>query len=201
MSRTSSRELSNFPVNSGAKRRHCPSQRGSACSGGRGLRLDFTSALKPKTRWPYNSVQTTLTPELGTTHGSLEPAVSPPSAPVLTPSRLSVLPSEDEDEARCQRIVGTGPPRGQHRSPHPLRGPPGLAGETVFCCSHLELEYLGCASFLYKRMGLWHFRSLHSTWKLWNHRTFVWLSFGQKKQRGSVCFRCLLSPMGGLTVR
>lgn len=57
------------------------------------------------------------------------------------------------------------------QKPHLLRGRPGLAGETVFC-SHVELEYLGCTFFLYKRMGLWHFRSLHSTWKLWNHRTF-----------------------------
>lgn len=86
---------------------------------------------------------------------------------------------------------------GRGLSPPPSPGPWGLAlvDETVFCCSHVELEYFE-VYFLYKITGSLTFPiAPFLLWKFWNHTgPFVLISFGEKKQCSFVFVVCF-QPM------
>lgn len=131
---------------------------GAPALGGRGLRLDFMSALKHRPRWPYNSpFRQNSHLNLETTHGSLVPAVSPPSAHLLTPSRHSVLPSEDEDEAGASASSGQARLRGPAQEPPPPPRTPGAGrgdsillftlGTRIFGVYFLSLQKNGSLAF------------------------------------------------------
>lgn len=85
-------------------------------------------------------------------------------------------------------------------APAALRGPEGLAlvDETVFCCSHVELEYFEVYFLSLQNNGVFDIsdHSISTLEILESHRTVGVISFGEKKQRSFVCFCCLFSAYG-----
>lgn len=168
-----------------------------------GLWLDFMSALNTQDpgglTTPFRH-KSHLNSE--TTHGSLVPAGSAPSAHLLTLSRLSVLPSEDEDEAQCQRIIRTGSPQEAcEGAPTPSEDPGAGRGDSILLFTHgtrifgvsfLSLQKNGSLAFQITPFYLetWESQDLSCGFHLENRNNAVLFVF-------VVCF----PPVGGLTVR